>query len=117
MNPPTQTPRRKHLMDPAAPRTAPDPAELERLQRVQRIVTSALVFTTILHLSIGLIIAADHVDSVRTDAQVGLIVLGSACWLLGVASVLAIQRRALLSPWLLTTVLPVAFGIWWVFQP
>jgi uroporphyrin-III C-methyltransferase / precorrin-2 dehydrogenase / sirohydrochlorin ferrochelatase len=46
VNQSTQAPRRKHLMDPSAPRKAPDPAELARLQRVQRIVTSSLVFTT-----------------------------------------------------------------------
>ncbi|WP_158296550.1 hypothetical protein, partial [Nocardioides albidus] len=55
----TATPRRRHLMDPSAPRKAPDPQDIERLQRVQRRVVSVLVITTILHLSAGFVIAAD----------------------------------------------------------
>lgn len=101
-------------MDPQAPRRAPDPAELERLQRVQRTVISALVFTTILHLAVGLVIAADHVDEDRVDAQAVLVGLGTACWVLGVAAVLAIQRRRVLSAWLLTGVPFGALGVWWV---
>lgn len=102
-------------MDPHAPRKAPDPADLERLKRVQRIVMSALVFTTILHLAVGLVIAADHVAEDRVDAQTALIVLGTTCWVLGVAAVLAIQQRRVLSAWLLTGLPFAALGAWWVF--
>jgi hypothetical protein len=109
-----QPPRRRHLMDPNAPRRAPDPEAIKRLERVQRIVISALVFTTILHLAVGLVIAADHVDNDRLDAQIGLIVLGTASMVIGVAAVLAIQRRRVLSPWLLTGLLPGVVGAWWV---
>lgn len=112
----TQPPRRRrHLMDPDAPRRAPDPEALARLERVQRIVISALVFTTILHLAVGLVIAADHVDEDRVDAQVALVTLGTISMVIGVGAVLAIMRRPLLSPWLLTGLLPGALGVWWVF--
>jgi hypothetical protein len=110
-----QPPRRRHLMDPDAPRKAPDPEELARLERVQRIVMSALVFTTILHLAVGLVIAADHVDEDRLDAQVGLLVLGTITMIIGVGAVLAIMRRRLLSPWLLAGLLPGLLGTWWIF--
>lgn len=101
-------------MDPNAPRQAPDPEAIARLERVQRIVISALVFTTILHLAVGLVIAADHVDEDRLDAQVGLLVLGTITMVIGVGAVLAIMRRRLLSPWLLTGLLPGVLGAWWI---
>lgn len=101
-------------MDPNAPRQAPDPEAVARLERVQRIVISALIFTTILHLAVGLVIAADHVDEDRLDAQVGLLVLGTITMIIGVGAVLAIMRRRLLSPWLLTGLLPGLLGAWWV---
>lgn len=101
-------------MDPNAPRQAPDPEAVARLERVQRIVISALVFTTILHLAVGLVIAADHVDEDRLDAQVGLLVLGTITMIIGVGAVLAIMRRRLLSPWLLTGLLPGLLGTWWI---
>lgn len=107
--------RRKHLMDPAAPPAPPDPADLERLQRVQRIVISALVFTTVLHLAVGLVVAADHVAADRIDAQVALILLGTVAMVLGVAATLAILRRPVLSPWLATGLLTAVLGGWWVF--
>lgn len=103
-------------MDPAAPPERPDPADLERLKRVQRNVASALVLTTVLHLAVGLVLAADHVAEDRLDAQVALIVLGTASMVLGVGAVLAIQRHRILSPWLVTGLLPGIAGWWWVFQ-
>lgn len=103
-------------MDPQAPRTPPDPAAIKRLERVQRMVLSALVFTTVLHLAVGLVIAADHVDAQRTDAQVALIAIGTICMILGVAAVLGILRRPILSPWLALGLLPGIGGWWWLFQ-
>lgn len=100
-------------MDPNAPRTAPEPADRERLQVVQRRIVSALAFTTILHLAVGLVIAADHVPADRTDARVVLCVIGGAFGVASVASVLLINRRPWASPWLLLGLLPGVLGLWW----
>lgn len=100
-------------MDPAAPRTAPDPADVARLQRVQRRIVSALAFTTILHLSAGFVIAADHVSAERPDARVALCLIGGAFGVGAVLSLLVINRRPWQSPWLLLGALPAVLGIWW----
>ena len=100
-------------MDPNAPRRAPDPRDLERLQRVQRRVMSVLLVTTVLHLSAGLVIAADHVDEDRLDARIGLNVIATAFMLGGIAATLLINHRSWRSPWLLLGLLPGIVGIWW----
>ncbi len=100
-------------MDPTAPRKAPDPRDLERLQRVQRRIVSALVITTILHLSVGFVIAADHVHDDRLDAKVALNLIASAFMVGGIAGTLVLNGRRPLSPWLLLGLLPGAVGIWW----
>lgn len=105
--------RRRHLMDPNAPRKAPDPADIERLHRVQRRVSSVLVVTTLLHLSVGLVIAAGHVSSDRLDARIGLNVIATAFMVLGIAAGLVINGRSWRSPWLLLGCLPGLIGIWW----
>ncbi|WGX94350.1 hypothetical protein [Nocardioides sp. L-11A] len=107
------TSRRRHLMDPNAPRKAPDPKDIERLQRVQRRVISVLVITTILHLSVGFVIAADHVADDRTDARVGLNLIAAAFMVGGIAATLAINGRSWKSPWLLLGLVPGIVGIWW----
>ncbi len=101
-------------MDPDAPRRAPSPKDLERLHRVQRRVTSALVVTTLVHLTVGLILAADAVSDDRRDAQVILILLGAAFSVVGIAAVRAINKKPLLTWWMLTGLVPVAAGLWWV---
>ena len=100
-------------MDPNAPRKAPDPKDLERLQRVQRRVMSVLLVTTVLHLSVGLVIAADHVDEDRLDARIGLNVIATAFMVGGIAATLLINHRSWKSPWLLLGLLPGIVGIWW----
>ncbi len=100
-------------MDPTAPRKAPDPRDLERLQRVQRRVISVLVVTTILHLAVGFVIAADHVDADRTDARIGLNVIAAAFMVGGIAATLLVNGRRWLSPWLLLGLVPGIVGIWW----
>ncbi len=107
------TSRRRHLMDPSAPRRAPDPKDLERLQRVQRRVVSVLVVTTVLHLAVGFVIAADHVDPDRLDARIGLNLIATVFMVGGIAATLLINRRPWLSPWLLLGLLPGAVGLWW----
>lgn len=100
-------------MDPNAPRKEPDPRDLERLQRVQRRVVSVLVVTTILHLSVGFVIAADHVAEDRLDARIGLNVIAAAFMVGGIGATLAINGRPWRSPWLLLGLLPGIVGIWW----
>ena len=101
-------------MDPNAPRKAADPKDLERLHRVQRRVISVLIVTTLIHLTVGLILAADLVDDDRLDAQLALIVLGAAFFVLGIAAVRAINKKPLLTWWMVTGLVPVAAGVWWV---
>lgn len=101
-------------MDPNAPRKATDPEAIKRLETVQRRVVSVLIMTTLIHLTAGFIFAAKtEVAGDRTDAQVVLILVGALFWVVGVGAVLAINRRPMVSPWLLTGLLPLAFGLWW----
>jgi|GEM_PF-5418446 len=101
-------------MDPDAPRKVADPKDLERLHRVQRRVISVLIVTTLIHLTVGLILAADSVDEDRLDAQLGLILLGAAFYVVGIAAVRAINKQPLLTWWMVTALVPVAAGLWWV---
>lgn len=103
--------RARHLMDPSAPRPAPDPEALARLQRVQKWVLSVLVVTTILHLSAGLAIASAYVDRDRLDAVVGLNVVAALFGVVAVAAGLAIHRRPLASPWLVLGLVPGVVGL------
>jgi len=100
-------------MEPGAPRREHDPRDLERLQRVQRRVVSALILTTILHLSVGFVIAADHVADERVDARIGLNVIAAAFMAGGIAATLAVNGRSWRSPWLLLGLVPGVVGIWW----
>lgn len=100
-------------MDPNAPRKAPDPKDLERLQRVQRRVVSVLVITTILHLSAGFVIAADHVAADRMDARIGLNLIAAAFMVGGIGATLVINGRSWRSPWLLLGLVPLVVGLWW----
>lgn len=100
-------------MDPNAPRKVPDRADHERLARVQRRVVSVLVITTILHLAVGLVIAADHVDEDRLDARIALNLIAGAFMVGGIAATLAINQRKLLSPWLVLGLVPAVVGIAW----
>lgn len=101
-------------MDPNAPRKAADPKDVERLHRVQRRVASVLIITTLVHLTAGLILAADAIDDDRRYAQVILILIGAAFFIVGIAAVRAINRIPLLTWWMLTGLIPVAAGLWWV---
>ncbi len=116
MNPEPPVRRARHLMDPDAPRRAPDPEALARLQRVQTWVMSVLVVTTIAHLSAGLAIAAQYVDEGALSAAVGLSVLAGAFGVIGIASGLAIHKRSLVSPWLLLGVVPGLVSVYLVLR-
>ena len=107
---PTQR-RAKHLIDPTAPRKQSNPEDLARLERVQRIVMSVLVGTTIFHLSIGLVLAALFIDDSERVAQIGLCVLGGAFGVVAIAAAFAIHRRPVVSPWLLAGLVPTLVGV------
>ena len=103
--------RARHLMDPSKPRPPTTPEDLAKLRRVQRWVLSALVVTTILHLSAGLVIGATFIAEHDTVPRVGLCVLAGGFGVCAVASFLAIHGRSLASPWLVLGTLPTVVGL------
>jgi hypothetical protein len=110
---PPQPPRRRHLMDPDAPRRPSSSAAAQKsLTRVQRWVMSTLAVTTLLHLAAGLVLAAMFLSEPRLSAQVGLNVIAAAFGVMAVAVALAIHGRSPLSPWLVVGVLPGVVGLW-----
>ena len=109
---PGQRPKvRKHLMTPGAPR--PAYREPMTLGTVQKWVLSTLAAATILHLSMGLVVAAAF--SERLDARIGLLVIGAAFGVVAIAAALLIHGHRVLSPWLLLGLLPSVVGAWFVF--
>jgi ribose/xylose/arabinose/galactoside ABC-type transport system permease subunit len=78
---------------------------------VQRWVLSSLAVTTILHLSLGLVVAALFMDDSRFGAQVGLNIIAGALGVVAVASGLAIHGRRVLSFWLTLGTLPAVTGL------
>jgi uncharacterized membrane protein len=108
-NPPAR--HRKHLMVPGQPPLAKTDAM--SLSQVQRWVMSTLAVTTILHLAIGLVVAAMYVDT--TDSRVGLLVIAGAFGIISVAVGLLIHQRSPWSPWLALGTLPALVGAVLVF--
>lgn len=112
-----QQPRRaRHLMDPNAPRRTQHERESEEksLTRVQRWVMSALAVTTILHLQVGLVVAALYLDDPSPGAEIGLCVIAGAFGVISVALALLIHGRRPVTPWLLVGLVPATVGIWLV---
>lgn len=121
---PLQQPTRKvpkHLIDPATlqpggapPRQRPEERQrdLEKLTRVKQWVTSALLLTTMFHLSVGLMIAAYFTDHDRTDARIGLNVLAGVLWIAGIAGARAIHKKNPVSLWLVVGLLLPAAGLY-----
>jgi hypothetical protein len=109
---PTGTPAaRKHLMTPGAPR--PPQRYSTSLGSVQKWVMSTLVTTTILHLAVGMVVAALFAD--RLDAKIGLLVISALFGVIAFVAALLIHRRRLLSFWLLPGLLPALVGAYFVF--
>ncbi|MCW2833389.1 MAG: hypothetical protein JWN68_1342 [Nocardioides sp.] len=112
MTEPEQPRRRRHLIDPDAPRPVRDrAAEDKNLTRVQRWVMSALVVTTIFHLVMGLILAAVFLEDPRPGARVGLCLIAGAFGVIAVALARMIHGRRPVSSWLLLGLVPSAIGI------
>lgn len=107
-------PRRKakHLIDFDAPRPVRTVAADRSLTRVQQWVMSTLAVTTILHLCVGLVLAALFLEVPRLSSQIGLNVIAAAFGMIGVAAGLAIHKRSVFSPWVLLGTLPGIVGIW-----
>jgi hypothetical protein len=108
--------RARHLMDPTAPRPRRDPRAEERLTRVQQWVMSVLAVTTIVHLCVGLVVAALFLDESDPVPRVGLSVIAGAFGVMAVAIAFAIHRRSPLTPWLLVGTLPGVVGVWLVLR-
>ena len=108
---------RGHLLDLDAPRRViQDPEKDARdLARVQRWVMSTLAVTTILHLVVGIVVAAVMLDDSPTSSKIGLNVIAGIFGAFAVAAGLAIHGRRILSPWLLLGVVPTAIGLFVVF--
>jgi hypothetical protein len=109
---------RGHLLDLDAPRrVVKDPEKDARdLARVQRWVMSTLAVTTILHLVVGLVVAAVMMDDSPDTSRIGLNVIAGIFGALAVAAGRAIHGRSILSPWLLLGVLPTVVGLWLTFR-
>ena len=102
---------RKHLMTPGQPR--PQQRYNTSLTSVQRWVMSTLVATTILHLSVGVVVAAYFSD--RLDSQIGLLVISALFGLIAFGAALLIHKRSPLSLWLLPGLLPALVGAYLIF--
>lgn len=116
MNQPTTAPRRRHLMDPNAPRQKKDPEAVKKLETTQRRVVSVVVMTIILHLTAALIVSAVlDVGGHKAFTKVALVVIGALFWNVGVGAVLALNKKSPLSPWHLTSLVPLGVGLWLAF--
>ncbi|MCY7396873.1 MAG: hypothetical protein LH468_12130 [Nocardioides sp.] len=82
------------------------------LTSVQRWVMSALAVTTILHLAVGISIAAIFLDQPQLSAEIGLNVIAAAFGVVAIASGFAIHGRSMLTPWLLVGTVPGMLGLW-----
>ncbi len=108
---------RGHLLDLNAPRqVVKDPEKDARdLARVQKWVMSTLAVTTILHLVVGLVVAAVMLDDAPTSSKVGLNVIAGIFGSFAVAAFRAIHGKRVPSTWLLLGVVPTAIGLFLTF--
>lgn len=112
---PSGAPRKpRHLIDFDAPRERRDAAtvraEEERLQTVQKWVLSTLTATTVMHLAVGIVVAALFLDSGR-PAQLALCVIAAAFGMIAIALARAIHGVRLVSPWLAVGLIPAVVGV------
>ena len=95
-------------MDPANPVR---PVNDHRLTRVQRWVLSVLAVTTILHLSVGLDVAAYFLDEQAVVSRIGLCVIAGAFGVVAAAVGRLIHQKPVASPWLLLGLVPGLVGL------
>lgn len=113
MNQPSP-PRRRHLIDPSSP-PRPTARPSMSITQVQRWVLSALAVTTILHLCVGLVLAAVFLDEGDVTGRVGLNVIAGLIGVGAVAAARAIHQKPILSPWLGVGLAVTAVGLWVTF--
>lgn len=101
---------RKHLMTPGQPRP---PQRSTSITSVQRWVMSSLVAVTIMHLSIGVVVAAYFAP--RIDAQIGLLVISALFGLIAFEAALLIHKHRPVSVWLLPGLIPALVGAYLLF--
>jgi hypothetical protein len=108
---------RGHLLDMNAPRrVVADPEKDARdLARVQKWVMSTLAVTTILHLVVGLVVAAVMLDDASTSSKIGLNAIAGIFGAFAVAAGRAIHGKPVLSTWLLLGAIPTAIGLYLTF--
>ena len=99
-------------MDPDNPSQPHRPGGMT-LTSVQRWVASTLAVSTLLHFSLGLVLAAYVSD--RFSSQVGLLVIAGITGVLSVLVGLAIHERRLLSWWPVLGCLPALGGAYLLF--
>ena len=85
------------------------------ISQVQKWVLSILAVTTILHLAVGLTIAAVFLDASRTDGRVGLNVIAGLVGVGAVAAFRGVHQKPMLSPWLLLGLLICPIGLYLTF--
>ena len=102
---------RRHLIDPNNPR--PQARYSVPIGRVQKWVLSSLAATTIMHMAVGLVVAAVVAD--RLDAKIGLLVIATAFGVIAMLAALLIHQHRLFSSWLLVGLVPSAVGAWFIF--
>ncbi len=110
--------RRRHLMDPNGPKPTHNPyLEDARMIRVQQWVMSSLTVTTILHLSVGLIVAAMFLPNPSLASEIGLNLIAGAFGATAVAAALAIHKKPLASWWVAVGfTVPTAVGLFLVLR-
>ena len=97
---------RRHLIDPNNPR--PQNREPMSLGTVQKWVLSTLAATTIMHLSMGLVVAAAFADELVS--RIGLLVIAGAFGVIAMVAALLIHQHRLVSSWLLLGIAPAVIG-------
>jgi hypothetical protein len=105
---PTPVKRARHLMDPANPQR---PVNDHRLTSVQRWVVSVLAVTTIMHLSVGLVVAAYFLDHQAIVSRVGLCTIAGAFGVVAAGVGRLIHQKPIASPWLLLGLTPGLVGV------
>jgi hypothetical protein len=109
-------PRRpRHLMDPDDPRPPQRRPSSMNIDRVQKWVLSSLAVTTILHLVVGLVLAALTVDGARAGAREGLLVIAGIFGVLAIVAARAIHQKPLFSWWWALGPIPALVGAYFVY--